>query len=117
MYSSSLTVVLGIVATVIFAAAEKVDAALNILPLGDSITYGYGELTNGGDPTANDLGYRRYLQQELWDSRVDYDMVGGFGPNWRSPFDPAAPAYTGPTTLTNSFGETRSIDLDHFGWT
>jgi len=84
----------------------------------DSLTFGSGELSGGNALVNNDnnLGYRRFLQEMLWEERVDYDFVGGFGAGALSPFDPDAPVYTGQTTITNSLGQTRDLDLDHFGW-
>jgi len=97
-------------------AIQEARAALKVLPLGDSLTYGVGELGGGTDVSVNEMGYRRYLQEMLWESGVDYDFLGGFGAGRLSPFDPDAPIYTGQTMLTNSRSQTRELDLDHFGW-
>lgn len=87
-------------------------ADLNILQLGDSLTYGLGATGNSD----NDLGYRLTLQQFLFNDGVDYDMLGGFGPGVVSPDDPSAPTYTGVTTISDGMGGMRTLDLDHFGW-
>ena len=50
-----------------FTAASEA-APLRIMPMGDSITEGFG--------TSNDAGYRGPLQQLLIDNGVDYDFVG-----------------------------------------
>lgn len=49
------------------AGALDTQAALNVLPLGDSLTFGSGELTGGNALVSNDnnLGYRRFLQEML----------------------------------------------------
>lgn len=49
------------------AAADQV----SIMPIGDSITFGYGE----------DGGYRKYLDQALKARDIDFDMVGPEGNN------------------------------------
>ena len=48
-------------------AADQV----NIMPIGDSITFGYGE----------DGGYRKYLDCALKDKGISFDMVGPEGPD------------------------------------
>ena len=54
-------------------APDTVAAAdtINIMPVGDSITFGYGD----------DGGYRKYLDYFLKEKGISFDLVGPEGPN------------------------------------
>lgn len=94
-------------------------ASLNVLPLGDSLTFGWGYTNGGINYDQNDVGYRLRLQELIFQRTSDFDFVGGFGIGGVSPFDPDNQVYTSfdnfnPTLSAR--GETRAFDADHFGW-
>jgi hypothetical protein len=80
------------------------EAPVRIMPLGDSITYGSGDIT---DPNMT-TGYRQHLHQLLIDTGYNIDFVGGRqnGKSVTQPFDPdhqGSPGFTASKIAINVY--------------
>ena len=71
--TASVTALSALLTSALFIPVPEVSAAdqVNIMPIGDSITYGLGE----------DGGYRKYLDNALHEKGIAFDMVGPEGRN------------------------------------
>ena len=68
--ATAVSVMLSPISSVTFTNADAADS-VKIMPIGDSITFGYGD----------DGGYRKFLDYELKQKSIDFDMVGPEGKN------------------------------------
>ncbi len=93
LLTSAVTACTALISSAAYSPQPQAKAldSVNIMPIGDSITFGYGE----------DGGYRKYLDYALKSKDIAFDMVG--------PEGPASASF-------NYNGQTVSYDNNHAGY-